>query len=318
MILAGYGLLLAVAGTPLLARASWTARAPRLGIACWQALSLGVLASAVLAGLALAMPLVRISGGIAELLRACVMVLQQQYATPGGAVVSTIGAVLALAIAIQAAWSFAAGVTAARRERARHRRMLTRLGSVPDASGLSVVDDARPAAYCLPGRGHRIVLTSAALTRLSPTELAAVIAHERAHVRGRHHLALAFADAMADAFPRLPLFATAKAQTRRLVELAADDAACSSTDELTLAEALLSMAGHRAPAVALAAGGDVADRVRRLISGRRPLSRRVTWPGLVLAAALVLLPLAVAAEPAVAVTGTAYCPLILQAPPPMH
>lgn len=216
---------------------------------------------------------------------------------------------LAVAVAARVLWCLAGGIVSARRDRTRHRKTLALVGQVHGDIGVSVVPDGRPAAYCLPGRGHRIVLTSAALATLGSAELEAVIAHERAHVRGRHHLALAFADAMAVAFPRIGLFAAAKAETRRLVELAADDAACASTDELTLAEALLSMAGSGAPAAALAAGGDVGDRIRRLVAGRRPLPRWTSRLGLAAAIALLALPFALAAEPAVAATSMNYCPL---------
>lgn len=309
LILALYGLVLAIAGPRLLTRATWTARAPRLAIRCWQVLCLAVPASAVLAGASLAVPMVRISADLAMLLRACVMALRAQYATPGGAAVSAIGAVLAVAVASRVAWCLGAGVLQARRERTRHRRTLMMVGDVDRRTGLSVLPDARPAAYCLPGRGHRIVVTSGALGMLGAEELAAVIAHERAHVRGRHHLALAFADAFAAAFPRPRLFTVAQAETRRLVELAADDAACTSIDELVLAEALLSMSAAPAPAVALAAGGDVGDRVRRLISGRRPLPRWAARLGLIAAGALLILPFAVAAEPALAATSGNCCRL---------
>jgi Zn-dependent protease with chaperone function len=309
LILAVYGVMLAVAGPHLLARAPWTLRAPRLAIACWQALCLAVLASAVLAGLALAVPTMRISGDIAMLLRACVMALRAQYATPGGAAVSATGAVLALAVIARVTWCLGAGLASARCERTRHRRTLALVGALDHSSGVSVVPDDRPAAYCLPGRGHRIVLTSAALAALGPAELTAVIAHEQAHVRSRHHLALAFTAALAKAFPRIGPFAIAESETARLVELAADDAACASNDELTLAEALLSMAGPGAPAMALAAGGDVSDRIRRLITGRRPLPRWAARLGLAAAVSLLAVPFAVVAEPAVAATSMNYCPL---------
>ncbi|WP_194916582.1 M56 family metallopeptidase [Catenulispora rubra] len=312
LILAAYAAVLAVAGPRVMTRAAWTTRAPRLAIAAWQALCAAVVASVLLAGLALAVPTIRISGSLATLLKACGVALQTQYATPGGAAVSATGAVLALAVATRMAWRLGGSVISARTERTRHRRALALVGVAHGDTGVSVVPDDRPAAYCLPGRGHRIVLTSAALAKLGPGELAAVIAHERAHVRGRHHLALAFADALAAAFPRITLFATAESETRRLVELAADDAACASTDELTLAEALLSMAGAGAPVApvaALAAGGDVGDRIRRLIDGRRPLPRWGSRLGLVAALALIVVPFVLAAEPAVAVASMNYCPL---------
>jgi Zn-dependent protease with chaperone function len=177
--------------------------------------------------------------------------------------------------------------------------------------GITVLDDARPAAYCLPGRRHRIVLTSAALAALEPAALSAVIAHERAHVNQRHHLALGFAGALAAAFPRVRLFTTARTEVARLVELAADDAACAHGDRLALAEGLLTVAGAGAPTVALAADGgtDAADRIRRLLAGRRPLPWHLSRLGLLAAAVVLALPFALAVQPALAATSMNYCPL---------
>jgi Zn-dependent protease with chaperone function len=45
--------------------------------------------------------------------------------------------------------------------------------------------------YCVPGRLPTIVVTTGALAVLEPEQLAAVLAHERAHLAGRHHLLLA-------------------------------------------------------------------------------------------------------------------------------
>ncbi|MEU0042732.1 hypothetical protein [Streptomyces werraensis] len=98
----------------------------------------------------------------------------------------------------------------------------------------------------------------------------------------------------------MPLFRTAAAQTRRLVEMAADDEAAVRTGPLTVAGALLEMAGAGTPAASLAAGGDVAHRIRRLLGPRRPLGRAVVWAGGTAAAALLVLPLVLAAEPAAA------------------
>jgi Zn-dependent protease with chaperone function len=309
LVLVAYGLALAVLAPRLLTR-SWTPRAPRLAIVAWQAICTAVLASAVLAGLALAVPTVSVSGGLADLLRSCVMALRAQYATPGGVAVSATGAVLALVVAVRVAWCLTVALAAARRERARHARALTLVGAQKREGSLTVVQDERPAAYCLPGRRHRIVLTSAALVALEPAALHAVIAHEQAHIRQRHHLALALADALANAFPRLPLFAGGRREIRSLVELAADDAACAHADPLALAEGLLSVAGAPAPAVALAAGGDAAARIRRLIAGRRPLPRPVARLGLLTAAFTLALPFALAAQPALAATDMNYCPLL--------
>ena len=88
LVLVAYGLGLAVLAPRLLVKAAWPRRAPRLAIFAWQAVCVAVLASAVLAGLAVAVPTVSVSGGLADLLRSCVMALRAQYATPGGVAVS--------------------------------------------------------------------------------------------------------------------------------------------------------------------------------------------------------------------------------------
>ncbi|MGI5139353.1 MULTISPECIES: M56 family metallopeptidase [unclassified Streptomyces] len=310
VLLLGYAAVLGVLGPAWLARASWTSRAPRLGIWAWQALTATVVVSVALAGLAVAVPTVPVSGNLAEMLQACVMALRAQYAAPGGAAVAASGTVLALALVGRIGGCLAAALVRARRERTRHAEVLTLVGRRRTDLGITVLDDDRPAAYCLPGRGHRVVLTTAALAALEPRALDVVIAHERAHIRQRHHLVLAYAEALERAFPRVALFRTAAGETRRLVEMAADDEATARSGALTLAGALVDLAGAGAPAAALAAtGGHVAGRVRRLLGPQRPLHRAAVWAGGLMVAAVLTLPLALAAEPAVAAIGMNACPL---------
>ena len=83
----------------------------------------------------------------------------------------------------------------------------------------TVVDNPDCVVYLIPGRPRQIVVTTGALARLSREELAAVLAHERAHARGRHHLALAMAVLLCRAFPTVNVFRQAERQVRRLVEL---------------------------------------------------------------------------------------------------
>src|SRR5439155_135331 len=73
---------------------------------------------------------------------------------------------------------------------------------------------------------------------------------------------------------RMPLITRGLSETRRLVELLADDVAVQSTDRLTLAEALLTLAGAPTPVAALGVGGASAARVRRLVGPDQPLDRR--------------------------------------------
>jgi Peptidase family M48 len=57
----------------------------------------------------------------------------------------------------------------------------------PGVGELVVVADG-PEACAVPGRPGRIVVSQRFLTSLSPTERTALLAHERSHLRHRHHL----------------------------------------------------------------------------------------------------------------------------------
>ena len=302
LLLFGYAAALSVAGARWLPGASWPRRAPRAGIAVWQALTVTVVASVVLAGLALAVPSARVGAHSEGLLQACLMVLHARYATPQGAAAGATGAVLVLAVGGRVVWCATRAVAAAARRRARHGEALTLVARPGPAPGVLLLDDDRPAVYCLPGP-RRIVLTTGALRRLDDRQLGAVLAHERAHLTGRHHLALAFAAALASAFP-LRVFTAAADQVGRLVEMAADDSATRRSHRLDLAGALLALAAARVPAGSLgAAGTAAAQRVRRLIDmPHRPgrARRAVTAAAVALAAALLALPAATVAAAAIA------------------
>lgn len=93
-----YALLLALLPARFLARAAWAGRSPRWGVALWQALSASALLAAAAAGFALALPALRLSGDLSQVLRECVMALRAQYASPGGALTAASGAVLAMTV----------------------------------------------------------------------------------------------------------------------------------------------------------------------------------------------------------------------------
>ena len=239
-VLALYAVLLAVVPARVLARAAWPSRCPRGGIALWQALSASALLAAAGAGLALALPALRLSGDLSAVLRECVMAVRAQYASPGGALTAAVGAAFAATMLASAGWCVSRELMAAAAARRTHRDLLrlTSRPCDPDRAGAAdpvVVQHATLAAYCLPGRGGRIVLTSAALAALSPDELAAVLAHERAHLSGRHHLALAAAAGLSRAFGFVPLFRTAREQTAVLLEMLADHRASRAAQPLTVA-----------------------------------------------------------------------------------
>ena len=305
LLLAGYAVAVAAAATWWLPRASWPQRAPRLGIAVWQALTVAVVASALLAGLVLAIPCLRVWADWASL-RACVMSVRAQYASAGGAMASTAGLVFTMGAAGRLAWFTGTAVTASRRSRARHDEVLAVVGRRGLVPGMVLLDDDRPAVYCLPGR-RRIVFTTGALRRLDSSQLDAVLAHERAHLAGRHHLMIILAGGLRAAFPHVPFFAAAASQISCLVEMAADDAATRRAPRLTLAGALLTLAAARVPAGALAAGGTTgARRIRRLIDSPRPVSRRRRAATSVLA--LIAAPAVAFSAPALALLTIHPCP----------
>jgi Zn-dependent protease with chaperone function len=298
-----YAVGAAAAGSRWLPRASWALRAPRAAIATWQAATLSVIASVIAAGIILAVPCMPCTLTLGAF-RSCVAGMRAQYLTPQGTLAAGAGSLLVLIVLGRLAWCTAITVARARRRRARHDELLTMVAR-PGPGGVRVIDNDQPAVYCLPGR-RRIVLTTGALRCLKGRQLEAVVAHERAHLAGRHHLLLTFASALHAAFPAVRFFAIAAVQIGDLVEVAADDAAIRREHRLTLAEALLAVAAAGTPAGALGAGGTAAaQRIRRLIEPpRRP--SRAQWA--LTSAALVAMSALVLAAPAIALVTISHCP----------
>jgi len=69
------------------------------------------------------------------------------------------------------------------------------------------------------------VMTTGVLERLDPAQLSAVLEHERAHLRHRHHLLLTTVDALQAALPWSATLRHARTELSRLCEMVADDAA---------------------------------------------------------------------------------------------
>jgi Zn-dependent protease with chaperone function len=126
----------------------------------------------------------------------------------------------------------------------------------PRAAGACTVmlEDPRPAAYCVAGHPAAIVVTSGALAVLDPPQLRAVLAHESAHLAQGHHALATVTRGLAAALPGVPLFTRGAAEVARLTEMAADDAAARASGRPALVSALLAIATGTAfpvPAAAL-------------------------------------------------------------------
>jgi Zn-dependent protease with chaperone function len=142
------------------------------------------------------------------------------------------------AVALGAAL-LAAGAFVVRRARAladvrKHAR------SLPGGSELVVTGDDAADAYAVPGRPGRIVVSTGMLQALDDPGRMALLAHERAHLAGRHHWFTSAARLAAAANPMVRPLATAVEYT---VERWADESAASAVgDRHTVARAIASAA----------------------------------------------------------------------------
>ena len=308
--LVAFAVLVATLGPRLLHRSGWPDRSPRVGILAWQTLTGSVVLAVVLAGSALAVPVVPLSVDLAELFSACAEALRTRYATPGGAALSITGAVIAAVVVARAGYCLVAGLVTAGRERRRQLQTLTLIARRHEECDALVVDSLAAAAYCLPGRRRAVVFTTAAVAALDKDQFAAVLAHERAHLRGRHDLVLATAAALQRAFPWVPAFRDARGELARLVEMLADDVATRSNGRLAVAAALVRLAEASTPAAALGAGGSAsAARVCRLVAPAQPLSAaRLGLAGLAMTA-LLATPVTLLVAPAVVIATAHLCPI---------
>jgi hypothetical protein len=153
--------------------------------------------------------------------------------------------------------------------------LLGLLGHHHPVHDVTVVPAPAPLVYCIPGT-DQIVFTDTALAVLDGSELQAVLAHERAHLAGRHHLIVTWATALAEAFPGVPLFQGLRRASVDMVELLADNHAVRRESGDSLADALVALGTNPASAVGLsaglaAAGGSVVVRVHRLLHPPVPL-----------------------------------------------
>ena len=301
-------------GASALPRASWPRRCPAAAILLWQALGLASGLAAVGTLIGLALPASR-GGLVISVLHAAGLLRDGNMfgvaglfglsGADGGPLVVFAArlACLAAGLALLAllCWVLLAVSVAALQARRRQRALLTLLAhGDPKVPGALVVDYPSAAAYCLPGlrSRSRIVVSVGALELLGRGELAAVLAHERAHLRERHDLVLLPFTALRRAFPRSATCTGAHRAVALLVEMLADDRAVGAGPARELVSALVrfgTAGACPAPAGALAVGegeGEVAARVARLVQPVRPLPTAAVVAVCLAAAVLVAAPVA--------------------------
>ena len=296
LLLLGYALAVAWSAPAPLSRLTARGISPRLGLAAW----LTAMASALASAAAALEFLVRAAADgwsrLAEVVCRSVAGHACAQTVYTGAVFELVLAAITVVAALSAvvlAWRYGRGVQRAQQRARAHAEAARITGRrLPGGGSAVVLDAARPAAYCVPGRPAAIVLTSGALAVLDPRQLTAVLAHERAHLAGRHHLLIVLTRGLAAAFPGVPLFTRGPAEVARLAEMCADDTAARLSSRPTLVTALLAMGtGAAVPAAALAAATcAVTARVQRLLEPAPPA--RHARNRLALIAVMVLLALA--------------------------
>lgn len=194
------------------------------------------------------------------------------------------------------------------RTRRRHRELLELVvqpsAAAPDAR---LLEHPAPVAFCIPGARPLLVLSSGMVAELDERQLAAVVAHERAHLAEHHHLYLLPFLAWRAALPVLPAAARALTAVRELVEMRADDRALASLGgpdpRRTLAQAIVVAAGGGGgvPDGALAVGSSaVGARVLRLLAPPAPLPTAARVAALLAPGLLLLVPTALLLAPALA------------------
>ena len=301
LLMFGYAVAVAWWTPALLGRLTAGGIGPRLGLVAWLTAMASVLATAAVAIQFLARAAVDGWTRLAEVVcrsvsgHTCTATGYQGAAVEFALGVAAIVAGLAAAVL---AWRYGRNVQRAQRQTRAHADVARIIGHrLPGNDDAVVLDAAQPVAYCLPGRPATIVVSSGALAVLDQRQLAAVLAHERAHLASRHHLLIAVTRGLASAFPAVPLFARGAEHVARLAEMCADDAAARRSGRGTLVAALLTMAtGAAVPAHALGASAcAVTARLQRLVeepgaAARIRYSLTLVSVTLLLALAPVLIP----------------------------
>jgi Zn-dependent protease with chaperone function len=271
-----YSFTVAVLGPRLLRRLTHAGIAPRLGVAAWLAAMGSVLASWIAAAVLLTGEVLRDANQPGRtVLSTCFAVLRQAAAGRDG-VLPQVGLVLLAMLAATAVarlmWRLGRSLLRVRAATHQHARMARVVGRRVAGRDAVVLDAPERVAYCVAGRPHTIVVTSAALAVLDERHLDAVLAHERAHLVGRHHLLLAVTRSLAAILPTVSLFSTGAVEVARLLEMCADDTAARAHGSATLLDALLSLCDVAAiPTGALGATGvGVLARAQRLATPAGP------------------------------------------------
>jgi len=270
-------LTLAAGATYGLTRGRWTHRCPQLAVLLWQATTFSALTATV--GLLLSTGLAPYNRGIIPSLLE--LIANLTAGAPRPLTAAHVAAVVAglliiatvVAVQVRSSWQLW-------QRRSRHHLLLRLVARADTHNRVLVLEHPAAAAYYLPGPSGCVVVSTGTLNALTESELAAVLAHEHAHARQRHHLVLAPFHALRQALPWRPVLRAA-ACVELLVEMCADDHAARHHGAVAIAAALhrfRELGSHPAPPGTLAAADQaVMLRIERLRSAQPPLAFTIRW-----------------------------------------
>jgi beta-lactamase regulating signal transducer with metallopeptidase domain len=267
-----YSLVVLLVGPPMLARLTHTGYSPRLGASAWMTAIGSVLVSWAAATIFALADLAHHWNHQRSILAHCLAILRGLAA--GDAV--QLGLLIFVGLGAVAVTSSATRIVRIlvrmRSQTHGHASAVRLVGRRLKGVDAVVIDAPEPAAYCIAGRPHAVVITSAALATLTKPQLAAILAHERAHLDGRHPEIVAVARSLAATFPGLRLMTEGAHHISRLLEMRADDAAARQHGPQPILDGILALTGATpVPAGAMgAAGVAVLARAERLAAAQDP------------------------------------------------
>lgn len=283
----------------LLARATWPSAAPVLALALWQSIALAGGISMI--GSLLLFGLQPFGDDLWSRIQGAASTVFSGPLPAGASLLNTFALSAAVLLTLHLLLNLALTSARSRRQRHRHRELLSLLSEpLPNTPGTRIIDHPAPAAYCLPGARSVTVLSEGMIALLTPEQLDAVVAHERAHLRQKHHLLLDAFRSWKRALPWFPIATRAQDAVALLIEMLADDAARQITGDRVLAEAIRVVDDTGSAGAALGAPKDsrtpeqrrhaIAAREARLVAGHSTVGPALRLVIVVVTAALVVAP----------------------------
>jgi Zn-dependent protease with chaperone function/uncharacterized membrane protein len=250
-----YSLAMLIAAPRLLRALTDSGNAPRLGVATWLSAIGTVVASWVATAVLVIIGAVSRWTHPRTVAASCLARLQHTISGDAGIAPQIALVLIAAAATLAAVYTgvrLATAVLGMRSRAHEHARAVRLVGHHTGEADVVMVEAAKPAAYCVAGRPAAIVVTSAARAALDDRQMAAVLAHERAHLAGHHAVIVSTLRALAAAFPRLSLITEGARQVARLLEMCADDVAARRHSSRALLSGLVALTAA-APAEAMSA-----------------------------------------------------------------